>query len=197
MRIKINLKLERIPFKDLATESARALNKALGANHKWHDLSVKPYTCSLINGGIRKGDDVVFNKSAFICINTEDDEVIEALFSDKSISFSIVNNEVFKDYNILSVYNVIYNKSGKGEIFVTEENKQDFVEYVKNKYLVEIEILKIKNSRIPYKKNGTRPVSNLLIKCNGNKNVENLFESGIGGSCSIGFGFVEQINKKR
>lgn len=196
MRLKVKLKLEKIPSNNLAIETSRQLNRLLGVNHKWHDLQNKPYTCSLIRGGVFDGDNIIFKNSAFIYINTEDKEVVNSMFeNNSSIEFEIQDVKIFKDYNIFSVYNVIYNKSSD-RLHVTDDNKDLFIEFVKNKYMVDIEILKIENTTVPYKKNSRLPVSNLLILCKGDKNIANLLESGIGGSCSIGFGFVEPINKK-
>ena len=46
-----------------------------------------------------------------------------------------------------------------------------------------------------YKNKSKIRVSDLLIFCKNNKNLANLFVSGMGGSCSLGFGFVEELNK--
>lgn len=194
MRFKIKLNLDKIPLKKLATETAKHLNKTLGKNHKWHDLTtVKPYTCSFIMGGKQVGDNIIYKNYAYFYLNTEDEEVINAIVSNPSIEFDIENVKVFSDYNLFSVKKVIYNKSSKRH-HITEENKKDFIAYVKAKYFVDIEILKLENKYVSYKKNSTLPVTNILIKASGGNNVENLLNSGIGGSCSIGFGHVEPIN---
>lgn len=195
MRFKIKLKLEKLSVNNIATETASRLNKLLGKNHKWHELTLKPYTCSFICGGEFK-DDVCYFKdnSAYFYINTEDDEVIEVILNNSDINFDIENPKIFSDYNLLSIKNIVYNTNGKRN-WITDENKNNFIEYVKHKYFVDIEIYKIKNHNIRYKNKSKLPVSDLLIKCSGDKMVKNLFESGIGGSCSIGFGFVETIKK--
>ena len=193
MRFKIKLKLEKLALDNVATETAKRLNQILGLNHKWHDLPQKPYTCSLIMGGLLEDKQLNFkDKSAFFYINTEDDEVIEAIVSSPGIDFEIQSIKTFSGYNWLSVKRIIYNTLGKRN-HITEENKEAFIKYVKNKYDVNIEIHKIRNSLVTYKKNSKIPVSDLLIRCNDKKNVKLLFESGIGGSSSIGFGFVEPV----
>lgn len=194
MRFKIKLKITNLPIERVATDTATILNKLLGNNHKWHDINPKPYTCSLIRGGELNNGKFTFTNGAYFYINTEDEEVINSLLNNPDIEFDIENNKTFSGYNLLSVKNIVYNTNGK-ENWITDENKNNFIQYVKQKYFVDIEIYKIKNHHILYKERSRRPVSDLLIKCNG-KNVKNLFESGIGGSCSIGFGFVETINKK-
>ena len=194
MRYKINLNLKEIKLEDISLETPRIINRLLGKNNKWHDLIVKPYTCSLICGGIKKEENIIFEEKAFVYFNTKDVEVENAIFSNVGIDFSIEKPKVFIGYNLLSVQKVIYNTKGKKN-WITEENKNNFIEYVKNKYCVDIEILKIQNTSVTYKDDSKIPVSNLLIRCNSEKNVANLFESGIGGSCSIGFGFVEPIKK--
>lgn len=196
MRFKITLKIDSLSIHDIAIETARQLNLILGHNNKWHDLQVKPYSCSLIMGGTIDKDIINFKASpAFFYLNTEDEEVIDVIVSNPTISFDILNIKTYKGFNLLSVKKIIFNKNGK-RIWVTEENKNEFIEYVKNKYVVDIEILKIKNMLVSYKNKSKLPVSNLLIKSNSNKNVNNLFESGIGGSCAIGFGFVEPLTNK-
>lgn len=195
MRLKINLELNNITLDNIAKETATNVNKLLGVNNKWHDLPVKPFTCSLILGGEVKKRDVIFKEKGFLYINTEDKEVIDAISSNEGLDFSIENPKIFKGYNLLSVKKVIYNTNGKKN-WVTEDNKNNFIKYVKDKYCVDIEILKIKNSSVMYKNGAKLPTSDLLIRCNTDKNVANLFESGIGASCSIGFGLVELINKK-
>ena len=195
MRFKINLDLKSIALSDVAVETARQVNRLLGVNHKWHDLKIKPYTCSLILGGEVKKRDVIFKEKGFLYINTEDKEVKDAIFSNEGLDFSIENPKIFKGYNLLSVKKVIYNTNGKKN-WITEDNKNNFIKYIKDKYCVDIEILKTKNSSVMYKNGAKLPTSDLLIRCNTDKNVANLFESGIGASCSIGFGLVELTNKK-
>ena len=194
MRFKIKLTLKSLPIKDVAEKTASVLNKILGDNHKWHDLESKPYTCSLILGGKKHDESLIFENGGYFYINTNDNEVINALLNNKGIEFSVENNKLNSGYNLLSVKRVIYNTNGK-KIWVTNDNKHNFENYVKVKYGVNIEILKINNTTIHYKNNTILDVSDLLIKCNDKKNVNNLFETGIGGSCSIGFGFVETLNK--
>lgn len=195
MRFKIKLDIDTLPVEDIVVETSKVLNKILGNNNKWHDLEIKPHSCSFIYGGELKNRNVVFNGNSHFYINSEDSEVISAIVSNTNIDFNIEENKVFKEYNLLSVKDVRYNRSGKTK-WVTDENKEDFIQYVKEKYLVDIEIFKIKNRVVHYKNGSNISVSDLLIKCNSDKNVANLFESGIGGSCSLGFGFVKPIKKK-
>lgn len=195
MRLKINLDINKTPVKNVVVETSKRLNAILGINHKWHDLERKPYTCSLISGGRLKGENIEFNGNAHFYINTEDEEVIKQIVNNKGLNFNIETVDVFKGYNILSVDRVRYKISGKNK-WVTNENKKDFIKYVKDKYAVEIQILKFSNSVVYYKNNSKISVSNLLIRIDSEKNVSNLFETGIGGSCSLGFGFVEPIYKK-
>ena len=194
MRFKIKLKLDPINLRDVATETSNKLNKILGVNNKWHDMERKPYTCSFLLGGSLEGKILSFKNGGYFYVNTEDDDVINAITSNDGIEFNIENLKVFKGYNLLSVKRIRYNTEGKLE-WITEENKNNFIEYVKNKYCVDIDILKISNTVIGYKNNSNISVSDLLIRCKTEKNVANLFESGIGGSCSIGFGFVEPLKK--
>lgn len=195
MRFKIKLKLEKLSVNNIATETASRLNKLLGKNHKWHELILKPYTCSLIRGGkIKDGVCYFKDNNAYFYINTEDTEVIEAILNNIDTGFEIEKPKIFSDYNLLSVRNIIYNTNGIRNK-ITDENKNNFIEYVKQRYFVDIEIYKIRNHGIDYKDKSYMPVSDLLIKCSGDEMVKNLFESGIGGSCSIGFGFVETIKK--
>lgn len=196
MRFKIKLKLESMSIYDVAQETAKTINQILGHNNKWHDLLVKPYSSSMIMGGLLKDKIITFeNSSAYFYINTDDEEIIDRIISNPNISFDIESIKTFKGFNILSLKKVVYNKSGK-RIWVTQETKEDFINYVKNKYCVDIDILKIDNSVVRYKNNSKLPISNLLIKTKSDNNVKNLFESGIGGSCSIGFGFVEPLIEK-
>jgi CRISPR/Cas system endoribonuclease Cas6 (RAMP superfamily) len=196
MRFKITLKLESMSIYDVALETAKTINQILGHNNKWHDLVVKPYSCSMIMGGELKDKILYFNNSsAYFYINTDDGEIIERIISNSNISFDIESIKTFKEFNILSLKKVVYNKNGK-RIWVTQETKQDFINYVKNKYCVDIDILKIDNSVVRYKNNSRLPISNLLVKTKTDTNVKNLFESGIGGSCGIGFGFVEPLTEK-
>ena len=195
MRFNFKLKkIEKIPLSEIATATAKTIHGLLGENNKWHDLERKPFTCSFINGGKLVDGVVIFKEDANININTENEEVINQIMS-SGLDFSIENTKVFKGYNLLSVKNVVYNSNDKKN-WITEENKDAFVSHVKNKYaLKEVEILKMKKSLITYKNGKKIPVTDLLIRCHSDQNVENLFETGIGGSCSLGFGFVKQIYK--
>ena len=192
MRLKIKLKLKNITLDNIALETAKVLNQALGHNHKWHDMEHKPYTCSFIMGGSLENKQFDFKeKPAFFYINTEDVEVIEAITKTGS-DYDIQNIKTFNGYNWLSVKRIQYYSMGKLR-HITNENKEAFINYVKNKYNVNIEIHKIKNSFVTYKGNSKLPVNDLLIRCVNEKNVSSLFESGIGGCSSIGFGFVEPV----
>lgn len=195
MRFKIKLDISGISLTKRAEETARQLNKILGVNNKWHDLKVKPYSCSFIMGGKQVGDKIVYQNSAYMFLNTEDEEVINKIVSNPKIEFSIETIKLYKDFNLLSVKNIVYNKSGK-RVHINEETKNDFIAYVNRKYLIDIEILKIQNTFVSYKNGSYLPVTNLLINCKGSDNLQNIFDSGIGGSCAIGFGHVEPINKK-
>lgn len=192
MRFKINLGKDSLPIEDVVTETSKRLNRVLGQNHKWHDLENKPYTCSLLLGGKQVGKRIEFDNSYFY-LNSDCNEVIETITSNFGINFDIEYPKVFKAYNLLSVKRVRFNKNGRTE-WVTEENENEFISYVKDKYGVGIEVLKIQNTVLRYKNDSKISVSNLLIRTDGDKNVANLFESGIGGSCSLGFGFVSTIN---
>ncbi len=192
MRFKIKLGLDKLPVEDIVIETSRKLNSILGHDHEWHDLECKPYSCSLISGGTLDKRTVKFNGNSHFYINTDDDKVIDAITNNIGIEFEIESPKVFKGYNILSVKNVRYNTNGKTE-WVTKKNEAEFIGYVKRKFGVDIEILKMNNSVVHYKRGSKISVSNLLIRCNSDKNVGNLFESGIGGSCSLGFGFVNTI----
>jgi len=194
MRFKIKLKLDTLLLCDVAEKTSSIVNKILGVNHKWHDLERKPYTCSFILGGKNEGKSLSFKNGGYFYFNSEDKEVIDAVMKVKDIEFSIETPKIFNGYNLLSVKRVIYNTEGK-KVWVTESNKSNFESYLKLKYGVDVKILKINNTTVHYKNNTILDVSDLLIKCDNNKNVANLFESGVGGSCSIGFGFVETINK--
>jgi CRISPR/Cas system endoribonuclease Cas6 (RAMP superfamily) len=193
MRFKIKLNLDKVQLSDVAVVTAKEVHKLLGDNNKWHDLVRKPFSCSLIRGGKLIDKTIHFDEDAFIYINTEDDEVINALLSSNP-TFSIEKPKVFKDYNLLKVKNVVFNADGK-KTWITDDNKDRFIKHIENRYAIKLEVLKIKNSLISYKNNIKLPVSDLLIKIPNNVNVGNLFESGIGGSCSLGFGFVETLNK--
>ncbi len=192
MRCKIKLGLDKLPVEAIVIETSRKLNSILGHDHEWHDLECKPYSCSLISGGTLDKRTVKFNGNSHFYINTDDDKVIDAITNNIGIEFEIESPKVFKGYNILSVKNVRYNTNGKTE-WVTKKNEAEFIGYVKRKFGVDIEILKMNNSVVHYKRGSKISVSNLLIRCNSDKNVGNLFESGIGGSCSLGFGFVNTI----
>lgn len=194
MRINIKVNVDTIAIKNMAEKSASVINKLLGTNHQWHDLERKPYTCSFIKGGRKVNDVIVYDNDAYIYVNTDDSEVITALLSDENIVFSIEKPKIRNGSNILSVKRVIYNTNGK-KVWVTNDNKTQFEEYLKMKYGVSGEILKMNNSTTHYKNHVILNTTDLLIRCFDNTNVMNLFESGIGGSCSIGFGFVETINK--
>jgi CRISPR-associated endoribonuclease Cas6 len=178
----------------MAEKTASIVNKLLGNNHKWHDLERKPYTCSFIVGGIKNKDTIIYNDDSYLYFNTEDPEVIDAILANKNIEFNIENNKVNNEVNLLTIKRVIYNNNGK-KVWITEDNKSQYEKYLNLKYGISAEILKIRNYTIHHK-NVILNTSDLLIKCSNNKNVANLFESGIGGSCSIGFGFVENINKQ-
>lgn len=195
MRFKITLDLDIISKYDIAIATAKHLNQILGHNNKWHDMVVKPYTCCLLRGGDLEGNNINFsNKSAYFYLNTEDDEVIDKIISNPTISFDVENVKLFSSFNLLSFKKVIFNHNGK-RIFVTDATKEAFINYVKNKYAVDIEILKMSTSLVTYKNQSKLPVTNLLVKAKGNT-IQNLFESGVGGSTSIGFGFVELVNNK-
>ena len=194
MRFKIKVDVNSVAIKNMAEKTASIVNKLLGNNHKWHDLEIKPYTCSFIVGGIKNEDTIIYNDDSYLYFNTEDSEVIDAILANKNIEFNIENNKVNNEVNLLTIKRVIYNNNGK-KVWITENNKSQYEKYLNLKYGISAEILKIRNSTIHYK-NAILNTSDLLIKCSNNKNVANLFESGIGGSCSIGFGFVENINKQ-
>lgn len=195
MRLKINLDIDKLPVKDVVIKTSSVLNKLLGDNNKWHDMVEKPYTSSLISGGTLQGENIVFNNNAHFYINTEDKEVIRAVLKNKGINFDTPPTKVFSGYNLLSVKKVRYKTKGKNK-WVTPENSPDFIKYVKNKYGVDIEIYKYDNSVVYYKRGSKISVSNLLIRTtSSSKDVAKLFQSGIGASTSIGFGFVEPVNK--
>jgi hypothetical protein len=194
MRFKINLDISQLPVENIVVETSRVLNRMLGNNHKWHNLENKPYTCSLISGGTLKGRTVVFADNAHFFFNTNDEEVIETMVSNEAIDFEIIPIKIFKGYNLLSLNSVRYKTKGKNK-WVTEENKNDFIKYVKNKYGVKIDILKYDKSVVHYKNSSKIPVSNLLVKVDYSKTISNLFETGIGASSSLGLGFIEPIKK--
>lgn len=196
MRFNFKLKLTSLKLEDVATETARTVHKLLGENNEWHNLERKPFTCSFIKGGKLKERVIHFNNDAHLYINTEDEKVISKLTNHVGIEFDIETPKIFKSYNLLNVSQVIFNTSGK-KIWVNEENKSKFIEYCKNKYGIDFEILNIRNSTVSYKNGSKLPVSDLFIKSFSDKNVLNLFESGIGGSCSLGFGFVETVKQKQ
>jgi len=191
MRLKIMLELEEIPLKDMASTTAKEVHKLLGVNNKWHDLERKPFTCSLIRGGKLFDRVVRYNNDAHIFINTEDNEIIDAVLVNNP-TFEIIPTKVFKGYNLLSVKYVVFTVEGKKQ-WITEENKDRFIKHIESRYAIKVEILKLKNSVINFKNKMNLPVTDLLIKIPNSTNVLNLFNSGIGGSCSLGFGFVESI----
>ena len=150
MRIKIKLNLDKLPLNEVVTENAKILHKILGDNNKWHNMEQKPFTCSSLLGGKLKDKHIVFNDGGYLYINSEDDEVINAIIKNEGIVFSIENPKIYNGYNILSAKKIIFN-TNKKKNWITEENKKTFIDYVKNKYCVDIEILKIRNSAVTYK----------------------------------------------
>ena len=194
MRFNFELNIKEIPLNELALTTAKTLHALLGTNNKWHDLERKPFSCSFIKGGKVYDGIIKFEDKPILTINTEDVEIITQLMTNK-LPFSIETPKVFKGYNLLSVKNVVYNSGGKKN-WITTDNQDAYIKHIITKYaLKEVEILKIKNSVITYKEGKKIPVSDLLIRINSDQNVANLFETGIGGSCSLGFGFVEPLNK--
>ena len=192
MRLKIDLDLTEISLKEVSQKTASVIHGLLGKNNKWHDLERKPYSCSFIRGGVKNEKTIKFNGDAHVFFNTEDEEIINQLVSN-NLSFSFENPRVFDGYNLLSITNIVYNCNGKKN-WVTDANKERFTKHIENKYGISCEILKIDN-KINFYKNISIPVTNLLIRTNGATNVFNLFETGVGGSCGLGFGFVESVVK--
>lgn len=200
MRLKIKLKENKILIGSNALLVSKYINTFLGVNNKWHDMvGIKPYSVSMIMGGKRDNGYLVFNDDAHIFVNSEDPEVIGAILDNiiGKYEYDFVDNKYRKGVNILTASYVRYYSKSKDN-FITEENKKDFLEYIKNKYNVDIEILNINaHIDIKYKNKSAIKTTNLLFKINSDiEDVKKIFNTGIGGSTSLGLGFVDNINVK-
>ena len=199
MIIKINLNLQKIKISENALMVGSIIHDLLGRNNKWHDNQIKEYSVSMIIGGVKDGEYIIFNNDSHIFVNTSNNE-IRNIILENSIKlgyyFNIVFNIARKGENILTAKNIRYNYKGKN-YNISEENKKDFEKYLKNKYGIDAVILKInKNIDVKYKNNSAIKSTNILFKIitDNPDDVQKLFETGIGGSTAIGFGFVDNIN---